>query len=74
MKRRKGAKRMIVHAERFYRTCQECGKRHYCKEPNQNKELSNAYRNKKCSHCESEALDYGTWEALEPYDYETDEE
>lgn len=46
-------------AEKWVRTCQECGNKQEAKKPPQDKELSDAYCNAKCRKCKSEALDYG---------------
>lgn len=43
----------------WLRICQECG--HVQKDGEPDKPLSNAYRNRKCKKCGSEALDYGGW-------------
>lgn len=43
---------------KFLRTCQECGYKQEDKEPLQ--APSDAYLNKKCKKCKSEALDYGS--------------
>jgi len=43
----------------FIRICQECGKPHKATRPPQG-ELSNAYANRACVKCGSEALDYGS--------------
>ncbi len=46
---------------KWYRTCQECGHKQLDKEPSRDKELTDAYRNRKCKKCHSESLDYGTY-------------
>lgn len=43
----------------FARTCQECGHVQKDKEPDNMKTMSNAYCERKCKKCRSEALDYG---------------
>lgn len=43
----------------WVRTCQECGFKQADKKPVG--EMSDAYRNRKCKNCKSEALDYGTY-------------
>jgi hypothetical protein len=43
----------------WIRTCQACGHRQPDTKPDQSAELSNAYANRKCRRCRSEALDYG---------------
>lgn len=43
----------------WIRTCQECGHHQADKPPSRDKELTDAYRNRKCRKCKSEALDYG---------------
>jgi len=47
---------------KFIRTCQECGNRQVAKEPSifDSGKLSDAYRNRKCKKCKSEALDFGS--------------
>ena len=45
---------------KFIRTCQECGYKLECKEPEHKQAASNAYLNKKCPKCKSEAFDYGS--------------
>lgn len=44
----------------WYRVCQACRHHQIDKEPDAGKELSSAYIDRKCRHCRSEALDYGT--------------
>lgn len=43
----------------WIRTCQECGNLQRDRKPDQSKELSDAYRNRKCARCNSSGLDYG---------------
>jgi len=43
----------------WIRTCQECGHIQEDKEPVYGVEPSDAYCNRKCKKCKSEALDYG---------------
>lgn len=43
----------------WIRTCQECGHKQPDTRPPQDRELTDAYRNRKCKRCKSEALDYG---------------
>lgn len=45
----------------WIRTCTECGHKQQDTEPSAG--LSNAYCNRKCRKCKSEALDYGTQNA-----------
>ena len=52
----------------WLRTCQECFSMQLDKEPEYGKELTDAYRNRKCRRCKSEALDYGTMNARYDYD------
>jgi hypothetical protein len=42
----------------WVRTCDECGAHQIDKQPVG--EMTDAYRNRKCRRCKSEALDYGT--------------
>lgn len=44
---------------KFIRTCQECDAPHIATRPNPGP-LSNAYANRACRKCGSEALDYGS--------------
>lgn len=44
---------------KWIRTCQECGHKQEDKKPDLDKELTDAYRTRKCKKCKSEALDYG---------------
>lgn len=44
---------------KFIRTCQECGKPHVATRPPPGP-LSDAYANRECRKCGSEALDYGS--------------
>jgi DNA-directed RNA polymerase subunit RPC12/RpoP len=55
---------MKDHELVWLRTCQECGHKQKGKEPNRDKELSNAYRNAKCRKCGSESLDYGSFKQV----------
>jgi hypothetical protein len=48
----------------WIRTCQECGHRQKDKEPNRDKELTNAYRDRLCKKCKSEGLDYGSYREM----------
>lgn len=43
----------------FLRTCQECG--HVQKDNEPTQPPSDAFRNRKCKKCHSEALDYGSY-------------
>ena len=52
----KAIERLPVDA--WIRTCQECFHKQQDTEPKG--EITNAYRNRKCRKCKSEALDYGT--------------
>ena len=57
---------------KWYRTCQECGHKQNCSEPNLKSKvegLTDSYRNSKCKKCHSEALDYGTFQNSDS-DYE----
>jgi Zn finger protein HypA/HybF involved in hydrogenase expression len=56
----KGA-RMITKEQAWIRTCQECGNKQKDNPPPNDRELSDAYRNRKCKKCKSESLDYGTY-------------
>ena len=52
----------------WIRVCQNCGNKQEDKEPDDTKELSDAYCNRECKKCHSESLDYGTTEyALEKF-------
>lgn len=44
---------------RWFRTCQECGHEQICPQPAESG-MTDAYRNRRCKRCKSEALDYGT--------------
>ena len=44
---------------KWIRTCQECGSKQEDKKP-EGLDLSDAYCNKKCKKCKSEALDFGS--------------
>lgn len=44
----------------FIRTCQSCGYELHCTPPSKDRELSDAYRNRKCPKCKSEDFDYGS--------------
>lgn len=44
----------------WIRTCQECGNVQRDTEPKQQGEYSTSYEFRKCKHCKSESLDYGT--------------
>lgn len=46
--------------EAWIRKCQECGNVQTDKAPTYGVDPSNAYNNRKCKRCKSEALDYGT--------------
>lgn len=48
---------------RYIRTCQECGHRQEMRPPAEQR--SDAWRNAKCRKCNSEALDYGTWQEVD---------
>jgi hypothetical protein len=45
---------------KWIRTCQECGHKQEDKKPEGT--MSDAYANRKCQRCRSEALDYGKQE------------
>lgn len=59
--------KLKFNPKEWYRTCQECGHKQNCKEPDQTKELTNSYRNSKCRKCKSEALDFGTRDGDDNY-------
>lgn len=44
---------------KWIRTCQECGHEQEEKKP-KNFKIADAYANKKCKKCKSEALDFGS--------------
>lgn len=44
---------------KFIRICQECGHKQEDKDPEGNP--TNAFLNRKCKKCKSEALDYGSF-------------
>lgn len=44
----------------FIRTCNECGNCQQDKRPAVQGEFTKAYEFRKCKHCGSEALDYGS--------------
>lgn len=51
----------------WIRTCQECG--HKQKDRKPEKEMTDAYRNRKCKRCGSPALDYGSEPTDPDYDW-----
>lgn len=51
--------------QEWLRRCNECGHEDSYPPPNFEKELTDAYRNKKCKKCKSEGLDYGSWASSE---------
>lgn len=44
----------------FIRVCQSCGNRQEDKKPDDNKDVSDTYFNRKCKKCGSRDLDYGS--------------
>lgn len=48
----------------WIRTCQECGYLQEDKKPEYGTEPSDAYCNRKCKKCKSEALNYGSEKEL----------
>jgi hypothetical protein len=52
-----------IMSKTFIRTCQSCGSQQEDCPPSRDKELSDAYRNRKCRKCRSEDLDYGSFKA-----------
>lgn len=49
----------------YVRTCQSCGCAQVTNPPAPNRELTDAFRNKKCKRCKSPDLDYGSeWDGL----------
>jgi len=66
--------RDIKVKKKFIRTCQECGHRQEDNEPDKNKPLSFAFENRKCKKCKSEALDWGSFQFLNPVDDRDEDE
>lgn len=56
----------------WIRTCDACGHMQQDREPDRCKELSNAYCNRKCRKCGSEALDYGCSNGSEDWTEESE--
>lgn len=57
----------------FLRECQECGNFQADSAPDRSEELPRSYQDRKCKHCKSESLDYGSVRVLiEDYDYRDD--
>lgn len=49
--------------QQWIRTCQECGHEQSDAQPDRSKELTDAYRNRRCKKCKSPGLDYGMFKS-----------